>query len=236
MSPLKCVKCSKGHLWPHVLVQEHERKLWWPLSLSPPLSVSVVPRLCSLWCVQPEVSCQKTLMSEEGRRGERGGRECVREGGEREGKKRARRKSLILSRAPSLPNLSLNCHSSFSLHPPVSFPFSSSFSLFAASHLPSSQTLITLCIFLSLSHTHTHIWASQPHTPAAIRQDSASASISRAVSIWHRASRPLRHSPVPPHPALLVTWDNWGRNPDCEKKKLTLGLALSSAQEMRGCF
>lgn len=26
----------------------------------------------------------------------------------------------------------------------------------------------------------------------------------------------LRHSPVPPHPALLVTWDNWGRDPDRE--------------------
>lgn len=35
----------------------------------------------------------------------------------------------------------------------------------------------------------------------------------RLVSIWHRASRPPRHSPVPPHSALLVTPDNWGRNP-----------------------
>lgn len=78
--------------------------------------------------------------------------------------------------------------------------------------------------------------SSQPHTPAAIRQDSASASISRVVSIWHRAFRPMWHSPVPPHPALLVTWDNWGKNPgiqkqkkkkEREKKNRTLGLALS---------
>lgn len=107
----------------------------------------------------------------------------------------------------SLPNLSqppLILQSPFLIFCPPS-----PLSLFVASHL----------LPLSDPHHSQHIaqnLSSQPHTQAAIRQDSASASISRVISIWQRASRLLRHSPVPPHPALLVTWDNWGRNPDCE--------------------
>lgn len=137
---------------------------------------------------------------------------------ERGGKKRAKRKSLILQSSEFTQS-----HST-ATHPPVSIPhfFPSSsppffFFLFVASHLLSLRPS-SLTAHFFLSHTQTHL-SSQPHTPAAIRQDSASASISRVVSIWHQASRPPRHSPVPPHPALLVTWDNWGGNRKKRKKK-----------------
>lgn len=138
---------------------------------------------------------------------ERGGSERVR--GER-GLEKAQKKipqQTPFSRVRSLPNLSqppLILQSPFLIFCPPS-----PLSLFVASHL----------LPLSDPHHSQHIaqnLSSQPHTQAAIRQDSASASISRVISIWQRASRLLRHSPVPPHPALLVTWDNWGRNPDCE--------------------
>lgn len=96
-----------------------------------------------------------------------------------------------------------------------------------------SDTHHTLHITLLPARTNTRL-NSQPRAPAAIRRDSASDSISRLVSIWHRASRPLRHSPVPPHSSLLVTWDNWGRNPTFENggEKITLGLAVSSTQDI----
>lgn len=76
-------------------------------------------------------------------------------------------------------------------------------------------TLFAVCTFLSHTHTGSHARAFKQASahPATIRQDPASASISRLFSIWQRACRPLRHSPVPPHSALLVTPDNWGRNP-----------------------
>lgn len=142
---------------------------------------------------------------------ERGGKK--REGHEyvREAKKRARRKSLIL------PSSEFTHSHSTATHPSVSVPhfFPSSPFLFIASHLLSDPHH---SLHISLSHTHARL-SSQPHTPAAIRQDSVSASISRVVSIWHRASRPLRHSPVPPHSALLVTRDNWGRNSKFQKRK-----------------
>lgn len=168
----------------------------------------------------------KTLMSEEGRRGRAMsmlGR--LRKGPEENPSFSQVRSLLILTRLPLIrrsPSL-------------ISFPLLPFYLL----PLIFSLTLITLCTFLS--HTHARL-SSQPHTPAAIRQDSVSASISRVVSIWHRASRPLRHSPVPPHSALLVTRDNWGRNSKFQKrkkkkkKKMSLGLALSSTQDMKGCF
>lgn len=145
----------------------------------------------------------KTLMSEEGRRGRAMsmlGR--LRKGPEENPSFSQVRSLLILTRLPLIrrsPSL-------------ISFPLLPFYLL----PLIFSLTLITLCTFLS--HTHARL-SSQPHTPAAIRQDSVSASISRVVSIWHRASRPLRHSPVPPHSALLVTRDNWGRNSKFQKRK-----------------
>lgn len=178
------------------------QELWWLLSLLFSLSQSCPSSAPS------DVCSQKSAVKDFDERGgkKREGHEYV-----REAKKRARRKSLIL------PSSEFTHSHSTATHPPVSIPhfFPSSPFLFIASHLL-SLTLITLCTFLS--HTHAHL-SSQPHTPAAIRQDSASASISRVVSIWHRASRPLRHSPVPPHSALLVTRDNWGRNSKFQKRK-----------------
>lgn len=189
-----------------------------PLSPAPSLSAS--PRLRSLWCVQPEVSCQEF---------DEWGGEWVSWGG----KGRARKgpeENPSFSRVLTLPNLTqlpLFLPSPSLISSPFLFSFVVSHLLFLCLPFldPSS-----LCTFLSVSHVHL---SSQAHTPAAIRQDSAPVCISRAVSIWHRASRPLRHSPVPPHPALLVTWDNWRRNSD---GKLALGFALSSAQGMRWCF
>lgn len=121
-------------------------------TLSSLSSVSVVPQLCALWCVQPEVSCQRLWWA---RREEEGGRECVR--GKGRLRKRARRKSLILPISEFSHSQSTATHSSAS----IPHFFRSSLFLFIASHLL-SLTLITLCTFLSLSHTH--VWADS-HTP-----------------------------------------------------------------------
>lgn len=170
-----------------------EQELWWLLSPPPP-SVSIVPWLRSLWCVQPEVSCQKTLMSEEGRRGEGSG--CVRRKG------RARKGP---EENPSFSRLELNLTNLTQLPLMLQSP-----SLISLPFL--SLYLLPLIFSLSahFSMPLTHIWAAS-HT---LRLQLGKIPVSRVVSIWHRASRPLRHSPLPPHPALLVTWDNWGRNPD----------------------
>lgn len=128
----------------------------------------------------------------------------------------------------------------FSLSAALFFQSPSDLFLFIASYLP-SDPFHSLRALLILSRSHARVFEQASAHPAAIRQDSASASISRLVSIWHRASRPLRHSPVPPHSALLVTPDNWRRNPKFRsgwgwEEKLTSGLALSCTGDIKGCF
>lgn len=137
-------------------------------------------------------------MSEEGRRGEGSG--CVRgKGGQEKGQKK-----IPHSREFGVYPISLNCHSCFSLHPSFPSPFFLSLYL-----LP---LIFSLCAHFSVSLTH--ILAASHTLPLQLGKIQRLLPFPRVVSIWHRASRPLRHSPVPPHPALLVTWDNWGRNPD----------------------
>lgn len=126
-------------------------------------------------------------------------------------------------------SLPVGCHSFFSLH--RIFPYLLPLIFRLALSLPARSLPPARALKQASAH------------PAAIRQDSASASISRLVSIWHRASRPVRHSPVPPHSALLVTPDNWRRNPKFRSGRAGVGgwgADLGSCSEPRGdikgCF
>lgn len=206
------------------MIQKHESNCCSSLSfsgssLSCSLSISLAPTPLPLMCAARSQLSGVWWVR-------RGVSELGGEGRARKGPEENPSFSRVLT-LPNLTQLPLFLPSPSLISSPFLFSFVVSHLLFLCLPFldPSS-----LCTFLSVSHVHL---SSQAHTPAAIRQDSAPVCISRAVSIWHRASRPLRHSPVPPHPALLVTWDNWRRNSD---GKLALGFALSSAQGMRWCF
>lgn len=179
----------------------------------------LVAQLCrSLMCAARS-QLSETLMSEEG------SSKSVRQRGKL-GKRGQRKIPFGVSLSP--------CRLPLILQSP------SHLSLFIASYLaPDPFHSLRALFILSLSHARAFKQASAH--PAAIRRDSESASISRLVSIWHRASRPVRHSPVPPHSALLVTPDNWRRNPKFRRgrrgdRRLTWGLALNRAGDIKGCF
>lgn len=175
------------------------QELWW--LPSPLFSVSVVPG-----SAPSDVCSQKSAVKDFD---ERGGMKGA--GG-------GRRKSLILPSWEFTHSQPTATHAPLSIRPSF-LSLSSPFIYCLSSSLSDPHLSLSLSFARSVSLTHRHTLtcacarlSSQPHTPATIRQDSASASISRVVSIWHRAFRPLRHSPVPPHSALLVTRDNWARN------------------------
>lgn len=166
---------------------------------------------CS-WMCASRSQLSGTLRSERGREG----------GSSKRGKLGKRGLKKILLGVFSLP---VGCLSFFSLH--RIFPYLLPLIFRLAPSLPPRAPHPARAFKQASAH------------PAAISQDSPSASISRLVSIWHRASRPVRHSPVPPHSALLVTPDNWRRNPKFRRGRAggtDLGSCSEPHGDIKGCF